>query len=42
VPFLQLRKLLHDAHHRGQIATYVSANGKPPINSVFYLVLFAA
>jgi uncharacterized damage-inducible protein DinB len=26
---------LHGAHHRGQIATYVSAHGKPPINTDF-------
>src|SRR5437660_2196017 len=28
-----LHLTLHGAHHRGQIATYVSKQGKPPINT---------
>ena len=27
--------MIHDAHHRGQIGTYVSKAGKPPINTDF-------
>jgi uncharacterized damage-inducible protein DinB len=30
-----LHLTLHGAHHRGQIATYVSKQGKPPINTDF-------
>ena len=30
-----LHLALHGAHHRGQIATYVSKQGKPPINTDF-------
>ena len=30
-----LHLTLHGAHHRGQIATYVSSQGKPPINTDF-------
>jgi uncharacterized damage-inducible protein DinB len=30
-----LHLTLHGAHHRGQMATYVSKQGKPPINTDF-------